>query len=129
MSRMMRVLTLLIDQNASCNESSSNKNWTPIWHPLEWEFLGTREIHPRDTFEAFDIFRIYSCGGRIRDSWSSPVEIVFKESHAENGHKGARQQNWHDYSTHSVLRWTTIASNENKMSDGGRQRASLGVGV
>lgn len=81
------------------------------------EFLGTREIDSRDTFKPFDVLRIYSCSDRIRHPWSSPVEIVFKESHAENGDEGAHQQNRHDYSTHFVLRRTNIASNEDKLSD------------
>ena len=97
--------------------------------PLEWEFLGTREIHPRDTFEPFDILRIYPCKGRIGHSWSSPVEIVFEESHAENGDEGAHQQDWHDYSTHSVLWRTNIASNEKEMSYRCREGAVLEVRI
>ncbi len=103
MSDAMRLSTLLIDQNASCNESGSDKNRTPISLPYKWEFLGAREIQPRDPFDGFYIHGIHSSGGDIQGSWSSPVEIFFKRNHPEDADKRAHQQNRYDYSTHGAL--------------------------
>ena len=81
--------TLLDDQNEGSDDPSSDKDWTPIWYPLEWEFLGTREVHPRDTLDPFYILGIYACCGNIRHSWPSAVEILLKRGHAENGDERA----------------------------------------